>query len=284
MLRVMQMTIAQSLLQLRLGRDWRFEPGRDLASGSVYLDIVSCFFDTAAAPLSLQNLVCAGQQLMGKAPSEWFGPTSAAKAVCHLFETQAGKSQELSGSMSPACLSRVGCATFAEGVIFKADVLRLFEEVNCEAAVILLCRRLGLDEFNATEYRESIEHCFSLPQFMGLASGNSVASAHFFVATHGESLLYLDPHTTHSSLNSMEEVQREAVAATLRPARPLPLRWSRLNPTVCASFLVHSREEFLALCDKLLSPPLSQVFEVLDKKPEFADRVEEFDGDMVLLE
>ena len=33
------------------------------------------------------RLVEMGQHILGKEPSSWFGPTSAAQAVGHLFET-----------------------------------------------------------------------------------------------------------------------------------------------------------------------------------------------------
>merc|ERR1711862_444988 len=92
-----------------------------------------------------------------------------------------------------------------------------------------------------------IEACFKFPQFLGLASGNSGSSAHYFVATHGDQLLFLDPHQTYPALETLEPFE----SAGLQAARPHPLRWSHLNPSVCLGFLVRSPEDLAALCEKL---------------------------------
>eukprot|EP00747_Dinoflagellata_sp_TGD_P222694 gnl/TRDRNA2_/TRDRNA2_94392_c0_seq3.p1 gnl/TRDRNA2_/TRDRNA2_94392_c0~~gnl/TRDRNA2_/TRDRNA2_94392_c0_seq3.p1 ORF type:complete len:357 (-),score=68.21 gnl/TRDRNA2_/TRDRNA2_94392_c0_seq3:74-1144(-) len=281
MLRVMQMMLAQSFVSFKLGRAWRFDDSQDLAEGSSYLDIVSCFLDTPKAPFSLHSLVSAGQRLLGKEPSAWFGPTSAAQAVGHIFQAEVNKE----GSQAPAFVQKLACVVFEDGAVYKDSVNQLFDG-GAEGIIILLCRRLGLDAFNAAEYRNGIESCFELQEFQGLASGNSASSAHFFVATHGDSLVYLDPHTTHPALESLEFARGEA-APTLRASQPLPLRWARLNPSVCMGFLVRSREEFIALCGKLCEKCREDVFEVLDKKPSYAsykETTEEEDGDMVLVD
>lgn len=278
MLRVTQMMLAQCFVDFVLGREWRFEESRDLAPGSAYLGLVSCFLDVPDAPLSLHSLVATGQRLLGKEPSAWFGPTSAARAAGHLFEAAARADPDT--SHVPAFLQRLACVVFEDGAIYKNSVLEQFSG-NCSAVIVLVCRRLGLESFNLAEYRAGVESCFELPQFQGLASGNSGNSAHFFVGTHDDCLLYLDPHRVQPALETTEHI----VASGLQAGRPIPLRWTRLNPSVCLSFLVKSPEEFTALCERLCEAPRSDVFEVLEQQPSYADRVEEAtEGDMVLLE
>ncbi|CAE7591729.1 atg4 [Symbiodinium natans] len=240
MLRVTQMMLAQCFVTLSLGRAWRFSEAEDLAEGSLYLRIVSCFLDTPAAPFSLHRLVETGQQVLGKEPSTWFGPTSAAQAVGHLFQDLKSKA-----SGAPEFLRGVDCAVFVDGPIYKTNVIELFDG-GSSAVILFVCRRLGLEEFNLEEYREGLESCFQLPEFQGLASGNSSSSAHFFVATHGEdSMLFLDPHTTSPALR----VEGDVVAAHgLRPERALRLPWSNLNPSICVAFLVRSKVELLPQC------------------------------------
>ncbi|CAE7318371.1 atg4 [Symbiodinium microadriaticum] len=235
MLRVTQMMLAQCFITLGLGRAWRFNEAEDLSKGSLYLRIVSCFLDTPAAPFSLHRLVETGQQVLGKEPSAWFGPTSAAQAVGHLFQDLKSKA-----SGAPEFLRGVGCAVFVDGPIYKANVIEQFDS-GSSSVILFVCRRLGLDEFNLEEYREGLESCFQLPEFQGLASGNSSSSAHFFVATHGEdSILFLDPHTTSPALR----VEGDVVASHgLRPERALRLPWSNLNPSICVAFMVRSKVE-----------------------------------------
>ena len=49
------------------------------------------------------RLVEMGQHILGKEPSSWFGPTSAAQAVGHLFET----SKEVHHSMASLANTKV---------------------------------------------------------------------------------------------------------------------------------------------------------------------------------
>lgn len=281
MLRATQMMLAQCFVLLTLGRDWRYDAERDLAPGSGYLEVVACFLDCPSAPLSLHALVAAGQRLLGKEPSAWFGPTSAAQAAGHCLQAVADGS---ASSATPGFLRGLRCAVFEDGAIFKETVLELFSG-GCSAVVILVCRRLGLDYFNVAEYRPGIESCFSLPEFLGLASGNSASSAHYFVGTHDDCLLFLDPHKTQPALESVEDVSSRGADAGLQASRPLPLRWSRLNPSLCLGFLVKTREEFLGLCEKLSQGPRGDVIEILERRPSYVACAETAaeDGDMVLL-
>lgn len=283
MLRVTQMMLAQSFVSLVLGREWRYNEERDLADGSTYLDIMSCMLDSPGAPLSLHSLVAAGQHLLGKEPSAWFGPTSAARAAGHIFNSVAAESKDGAPRL-PDQLQKVRCAVFEDGTIYRAAVIELFE-AGCDAVVILVCRRLGLDSFNLAEYRAGVEACFDLPEFQGLASGNSGSSAHFFVGTHDDCLIYMDPHRTQPSLETVDDV-RGSLKDSVRPDRALALRWARLNPSVCLGFLVRSLSEFTELCSKLCDKPRIDVFEVLEKQPSYADRpeTEETEGEMVLLD
>lgn len=276
MLRVIQMILAQSFINFTLGREWRFEESRDLMDGSLWLQIVSCFLDTPEAPFSLHKLVETGESSQGKEPSSWFGPTSSAKALGNLFKALAKDE----GS-SPPFLARFGCVVFDDGAIFKASVLERFSS-GCEAVLLLICRRLGLDSFNESVYRSGIQACFELPEFLGLASGNNGSSAHYFVATHDDdNLLYLDPHTVQPALEKIEDAQG-TLEAGLHAPQAHPLRWARLNPSICFGFLVRSPEDFLALCGKLSDERRGEVFEVLEKEPVYTDFSAEEDGDMVV--
>lgn len=306
MLRVTQMMLAQSLLAMLLGRGWRFEASRDLEAGSAYLRIISCFLDTPAAPLSLHNMVSAGQQLLGKAPSQWFGPTSAARAAAHLIDAastcsaaaaaeRAARvaspdatgaqedeaevhpvqwSQEVLNPFAGSVLQHVACVVFEDGPIYRAEVLERLSG-GASAVILLVCRRLGVQSLNLDEYRAGIESCFHMPTFQGLASGNCSSSAHFFVGVHDDCLLFLDPHTVQPGIeHTTDIVSSRELASGLHPSRPLPLRWPGLNPSVCFCFVVRSADEFEELCRDLCVGPRSEVFEVLEARPTYSPRNE----------
>eukprot|EP00929_Paragymnodinium_shiwhaense_P119723 TRINITY_DN91621_c0_g1_i1.p1 TRINITY_DN91621_c0_g1~~TRINITY_DN91621_c0_g1_i1.p1 ORF type:complete len:389 (+),score=77.90 TRINITY_DN91621_c0_g1_i1:212-1378(+) len=287
MLRTIQMMLGQAFLLTLSGRDWQFDEERDLAPDSLYLQVVSCFLDVSSASFSLQRFVRSGQQRLGKPPSTWFGPTSAAQMAGHLLneaaaavasstceaaQGDAGAEKTSAGGCPPKFLQQLACVVFDEGVIYKAEVLNCFEQgqtTPVDAIVLLICGRWGLDQFNVEQYKEGMKACFLMPEFLGLASGNDGSSAHYFVATHGEDqLLYLDPHVTFPALEAIEEVSAGSECAdTLRPPGPQALAWSRLNPSVCLGFLVRSKDEFLKLCDSLEEGRKGDVFEVMEKRP-----------------
>jgi len=178
----------------------------------------------------------------------------------------------------------MSCVVFDDGAIFKSSVLEKFKS-GCEGVILFVCNRLGLESFNMETYRAGMEVCFKFPQFLGLASGNSGSSAHYFVATHGDSLLYLDPHQTYPALEKLEHARdaEGGVSDGLQATRPHPLRWTHLNPSVCLGFLVRSPEDFLNLCSMLCQGSCGEVFEVLEKPFDFAGLgEEEIDDDMVV--
>lgn len=141
--------------------------------------------------------------------------------------------------------------------------------------VLLICKPLGRTAAATAfseQYRPCLEPLFALPQFLGLASGDDSSSAHWFVGTHGDCLIYLDPHTSQPALRSIAEAAERNVE--LRSGAPLPMKWKHLNASVCMAFLVTSRVDFDTLCDKLRQRPLSDVFEVRDKSLECHDWAE----------
>lgn len=261
MLRVTQMMLAQSFSSIKLGRSWRFDPASDLLQGSMYGQILACFFDVPEAPLSLYRLVDIGQRMMGKAPSEWFGPTSAAKAVGALLKRACPAQVGDIAPGLPLALQRIGCIVFEDGAVVKSTVLESFLR-GAEAVILLVCNRFGQEELVTALFQEGLERCFHLKEFQGMASGNS-SSAHFFVGTNGPGLLFLDPHQTRPALRTEDDV-RQAPRSHLFPDRPYQLQWSRLIPSACLAFVVSSADGFLQLCREFQEKPLTNIIEVLE--------------------
>eukprot|EP00929_Paragymnodinium_shiwhaense_P097688 TRINITY_DN59312_c0_g1_i1.p1 TRINITY_DN59312_c0_g1~~TRINITY_DN59312_c0_g1_i1.p1 ORF type:complete len:213 (+),score=35.31 TRINITY_DN59312_c0_g1_i1:137-775(+) len=146
MMRTMQMMIGHGMLVLELGRDWRFEEMRDLQPSSTYLRIISCFLDKPEAPLSLHRFVASGQQLLGKPPATWFGPTSAAQVAGELLRQAAASNRSDSKQAAvdpPASFGRLACAVFEDGAIYRSEVEAHFERADVDA-VLLLVRRTTL--------------------------------------------------------------------------------------------------------------------------------------------
>ena len=76
MIRSGQSLLANTLLVLKLGRDWRL--GQKMAE---HKEILSLFADTPEAPFSLHRFVEHGAQACGTHPGEWFGPNATARSI-----------------------------------------------------------------------------------------------------------------------------------------------------------------------------------------------------------
>ena len=76
MIRSGQSLLANTLLQLKLGREWRLGQNEE-----EHKDLLSLFADTSEAPFSIHKFVEHGAQACGKHPGEWFGPSATARCI-----------------------------------------------------------------------------------------------------------------------------------------------------------------------------------------------------------
>ncbi|KAF8548280.1 hypothetical protein OG21DRAFT_1489519 [Imleria badia] len=205
MLRTGQSLLANALLHLHLGRDWRRPPysvrTNDFAT---YVQILTWFLDSPLpqAPFSVHRMALAGKDL-GKDVGQWFGPSTAAgaiKALVHAFP-EAG----------------LGVAVAADGVVYQSDVYAA-SNVHIgsprrharsswgeRGVLVLIGIRLGIDGVNPIYY-EPIKALYTFPQSVGIAGGRP-SSSYYFMGSQADNLFYLDPHHARP-------------AVPLRPAPP----------------------------------------------------------------
>ncbi|EIW75969.1 hypothetical protein CONPUDRAFT_111807 [Coniophora puteana RWD-64-598 SS2] len=227
MLRTGQTLLANALLHLHLGRDWRRPPyplyTEDYAT---YVQIITWFLDSPLpqAPFSVHRMALAGKDL-GKDVGQWFGPSTAAGAIKRLVQAfpDAG----------------LGVAVASDGALYQTDVYSAsYVDVGSprnvrklrwggRAVLVLFGIRLGINGVNPIYY-DTIKGLFEIPQSVGIAGGRP-SSSYYFMGVQGDNLIYLDPHHARPAI----------------PLRPLPeadegnqhgfRRWDRENTPEDAS-------------------------------------------------
>ncbi|KAG8220332.1 cysteine protease required for autophagy [Butyriboletus roseoflavus] len=192
MLRTGQSLLANALLHLHLGRDWRRPPHPVRTSDfATYVQILTWFLDSPLpqAPFSVHRMALAGKDL-GKDVGQWFGPSTAAgaiKTLVHAFP-EAG----------------LGVAVAADGVVYQTDVYAASNvhigsprrharsSWGGQAVLVLIGIRLGIDGVNPIYY-EPIKALYTFPQSVGIAGGRP-SSSYYFMGSQADNLFYLDPH------------------------------------------------------------------------------------------
>jgi cysteine protease ATG4 len=76
MIRSGQSLLANTVLTLRLGRDWRRGQKQ-----KEHEELLSLFADTPEAPFSIHKFVEHGAQACGTYPGQWFGPSATARCI-----------------------------------------------------------------------------------------------------------------------------------------------------------------------------------------------------------
>ncbi|BGP16747.1 Cysteine protease atg4 [Rhodosporidiobolus nylandii] len=206
MLRTGQSLLANALGVVHLGRDWRrplpsssFQPSSGssssahlptpapppVPSAATYARLLALFLDAPIplSPFSVHAFAAQGK-LLGKAPGEWFGPSTAAGAI-----------KALVNAYEPAGLRVVSCV---DGAVYETEVERESRgprgvgEKWSTPVLILVNVRLGIDGVNPIYY-EAIKGIFRLPHSVGIAGGRP-SSSYYFVGAQSNSLFYIDPH------------------------------------------------------------------------------------------
>ncbi|BGP32607.1 Cysteine protease atg4 [Rhodotorula toruloides] len=191
MLRTGQSLLANALVKVHLGRDWRRPlPTTDFSAPSpspvpspaTYARILSLFLDDPSpiSPFSVHRFAQQGKAL-GKEIGEWFGPSTAAGAI-----------KTLVNAYEPAGLKVVSCV---DGTVYESEVVVASTrdgEKWKTPVLVLINVRLGIDGVNPIYY-EAIKGIFRLPQSVGIAGGRP-SSSYYFVGAQASSLFYIDPH------------------------------------------------------------------------------------------
>ncbi|KAG7095265.1 hypothetical protein E1B28_006038 [Marasmius oreades] len=213
MLRTGQSLLANALVFMWLGREWRI-PETIIRSESYarYIQIVTWFLDTPEAPFSVHRMALAGKDL-GKDVGQWFGPSTAAgaiKTLVHAFpQSGLGVSVATDGTLFQtdvftASHSSTTAPASSRGSTFSSPSLGRRRHHHTTSSwgdrpvLLLLGIRLGIDGVNPIYY-ETIKMLYTFPQSVGIAGGRP-SSSYYFLGSQSDNLFYLDPHHARPSV------------------------------------------------------------------------------------
>ena len=122
MIRSGQMLVANAILQLKLGRQWRwFDPSKfpnmavDAGDELMHKKIIRLFGDNLESPLSIHNFMEIAENSFSKKPGDWFGPTVTA----HLIKQVVEKNRE-----NCELLKNFNVYVATDNTIYKDDIYR----------------------------------------------------------------------------------------------------------------------------------------------------------------
>ncbi|KAH3675108.1 hypothetical protein WICPIJ_009364 [Wickerhamomyces pijperi] len=254
MIRTGQTLLANALMDLRLGRDYRFElEDSNTQNQNTHDEIVSLFIDDPLFPFSIHNIVQKGKILSGKKAGEWFGPSATARsiqALCSENEDTVGLKAYI-GSDS--------------GDIYEKDVFKTALGENGETfrpVLILLGVRLGVDNINSL-YWSSLKDLLNMPQSVGI-SGGRPSSSHYFFGYQGDYFLYLDPHVPQPSLKIDTEYNKDinpselkipqSSIQTVHTKKLRKIHLSEIDPSMLIGFLIKDEEQWWDFKRRIQNP------------------------------
>ncbi|KAF2835838.1 peptidase family C54 [Patellaria atrata CBS 101060] len=277
MIRSGQCLLANSLLFLRFGREWR--------RGSKTHDettLLALFADDPKAPFSIHKFVEHGAAACGKHPGEWFGPSATARCI-----------QALTNSYEPA-----GMKVYITGDgsdIYEDSFLSIAKpSATFTPTLMLIGTRLGIDRITPV-YWSSLAATLQMPQSIGIAGGRP-GSSHYFIGHQAHSYFYLDPHHTRPLLplhTNPESYTREDIDSC-HTRRLRRVHVSELDPSMLIAFLIRDEDDWRAWRKEIEKEPEGsgkKVIHVADRepvgsggysgqaveRPEAVDEVESFD-------
>jgi len=261
MLRCGQMVLAGALLDIRLGREWRWERG---SQGEEYLEVLDRFRDIKSAQYSIHQIALMGESVDRKPVGTWFGPNTVAQVLRKLCLYDPSDDLVVHVAMDN---------TLVINEVRETCLQPPKEEGGAQTwkpVLLFISLRLGLTDINPV-YIPGLKASFTLPSSLGVIGGRP-NHALYLLGTVDEEVVYLDPHTTQPATPEQveeEEVQEEEDQSYHCP-RPGRIAIEALDPSLSLAFLCTTEQELDNLCIGIQERVLkgsSPLFEMLVERP-----------------
>lgn len=246
MLRCGQMVLAGALLDIRLGRDWRW---KEEVQQEEYRHVMDKFRDNKAAQYSIHQISLMGESLDKKPVGTWFGPNTVAQVLRKLCKFDPSNDVSIHVAMDSA-------------LIITEVKQSCLQPAGWTPLLLFISLRLGLSDINPV-YKSGLKKTFSLPSSLGVIGG-SPNHALYLVGVVDDSVLYLDPHSTQSA-SSCPDSSYHLNRLSGR------IDMSLLDPSLALCFLCTTEQEFDNLCiaiqEQLIEGCQTPIFEMMLERP-----------------
>ncbi|XP_059535788.1 cysteine protease ATG4A isoform X4 [Myotis daubentonii] len=257
MLRCGQMMLAQALICRHLGRDWNWEKQKE--QPKEYQRILQCFLDRKDCCYSIHQMAQMGVG-EGKSIGEWFGPNTVAQVLKKLALFDEWNSLAVYVSMDNTVVIEdikkmcrvLPLSTDTDGER-PPDSLNASNHSKATSAccpawkslLLIVPLRLGINQINPV-YVDAFKECFKMPQSLG-ALGGKPNNAYYFIGFLGDELIFLDPHTTQTFVDSEEDgtVDDQTFHCLQSPQR---MNILNLDPSVALGFFCKEEKDFDNWC------------------------------------
>ncbi|CAG0893606.1 unnamed protein product [Darwinula stevensoni] len=255
MLRCGQMVLCEALVSHRLGRTWQWKQG---AKNPDYFKIINLILDRRDSPFSIHQMALMGASEAQRPVGEWYGPNTVAHILRKLVNLSSEVELEVHVAMDNLVISQeivTRCKQHASHPDGWTPLL------------LFIPLRLGLDSVNEI-YIPSIQETFRMPQTLGIIGGRP-NHALYFIGYSGDSLIYLDPHTTQPAAsisldNGLITSELMVLDSSFHCFDLLTMAAANIDPSLALCFLFTRETEFEAWCETMNG---SLLFELQDTIP-----------------
>ncbi|KAK7815137.1 hypothetical protein U0070_007802 [Myodes glareolus] len=133
--------------------------------------------------------------------------------------------------------------------------------------LLIVPLHLGINQINPV-YIEAFKECFKMPQSLG-ALGGKPNNAYYFIGFLGDELIFLDPHTTQTFVDTEEsEIVDDQTFHCLQSPQQMSIL--NLDPSVALGFFYKEEKDFDNWCSLVQKEILKEnlrMFELVQKHP-----------------
>jgi cysteine protease ATG4 len=220
-----QMILAETLLRMKLSRDWRLYKNKSLSLA--HKDILNYFIDVPSNDhyFSIQNITHYGRKY-NKNIGDWYGPETISKVIRDIVNS----------------IDRINLKIYIpENNDIIIDDLKLLSP-NLENILILIPLRLGLANIN-NQYIKHLFHFLELPQSVGFIGGKPTKSF-YFIGYQNENFIYLDPHHNQNLIDHQNFFPKINDLLSYHNKKINLIDSYTIDPSLTVGFFIKNEDDF----------------------------------------